>query len=188
MQVKLVTLDALRSELRNVDRAAFLERYPGAFLLAMGLLAVETIRARRRAVESLRNGARDVTAAVSFGPRLRYDPLSPHPLAGCAFYIKPNGSTRTLRLGRSASCDITVPDPSVSERHCSIEVTDRGVMVTDHDSTNGTTVNLERIPNGGSRVVADEDFLSLGRYSFQFLAAQTLYDELTLLNTLDAQD
>lgn len=185
MEIDLVTLESLRQKLPEMKREEFLARYPGAFLLAMGFLATENIRARHHAARAIRDGVRDVTAAVSFGPRLRYDPLKSHPLAGCAFFLRPTGQDDRVLIGRSKSCEITVPDSSVSERHCRIEVTGDGVIVVDLDSTNGTTVNLERIEPTGHRVLADEDVVSVGRYSFQMLAAQTLYDELKLLNTLD---
>jgi hypothetical protein len=185
MRIELVTLAALQEELRDLGQEAFTKRYPGAFLLAMGFLATETIRARRKAALNVQDVPRDATAAVTFGPRLRYDPLQSHPLAGCAFFMCPTSTDQGVVIGRSQRCDITVPDPSVSERHCRIEVTQQGVMVTDLDSTNGTTVNLERLERNGSRVLADEDFISIGRYSFQLLTTATLYDELALLNALD---
>lgn len=185
MNIELITLDSLRTKVQDTGKDEFVREYPGAFLLAMGLLAVEAIQARRRAAKNIAGNPKDATAAVSFGPRLRYDPLASHPLAGCAFFLRPTQEHGRVEIGRSQDSDITVPDPSVSERHCRIEVTDGGVIVIDLDSTNGTTVNLERIPKDASSVLADEDFLSVGRYSFQLLTAPTLFDELALLNTID---
>jgi len=44
-----------------------------------------------------------------------------------------------LIIGRSDSCDVTVPDSNVSRRHCSIsERPDDAFLVVDLDSTNGT--------------------------------------------------
>ena len=59
-------------------------------------------------------------------------------LAGKRFEVKEGG----LRLGRSSSNDIHVPDEELSRNHCLFEaVGDNGVRVTDLASANGTLVN-----------------------------------------------
>jgi pSer/pThr/pTyr-binding forkhead associated (FHA) protein len=48
-------------------------------------------------------------------------------------------------LGRSITCDLQVPDVSLSRRHCEISVVDASITVSDLESYNGTFVDGERI-------------------------------------------
>jgi hypothetical protein len=186
MKVQLFTIDALFAELGRREKESFVKTYPGTFLLAMGLLEVEKIRAACRTGPAAKLGGG--TLAVSFGLRLRHAAGESHPLAGCAFFLRPTSDQIHLTLGRAMECDITIPDPSVSDIHSIIEVRDDDVFVADNDSTNGTTVNLQRLEPHQRQQLSDEDILSLGRYSFQVLAAKTLYGELSLLKTIDELD
>jgi len=59
-------------------------------------------------------------------------------LAGRRFQVKPGG----LRLGRSSSNDVTVPDEQLSRNHCLFEpVGESGLRLTDLASANGTFRN-----------------------------------------------
>ncbi len=182
--VQLITIDSLREDLATLDRGRFVDKHPGAFLLALGYLSVEEIRRERRGIS---NTDRDVdeTASFTFTPRLRHEGAKSHPLAGCAFYLQPSGGhLEPITVGRSPSCDITIPETGVSEYHCRIELTDEGVVIIDTDSTNGTTINLERLNPGAPTLLADEDILSVGRYSFQMLSSQTFHSEMKLITML----
>jgi hypothetical protein len=64
-------------------------------------------------------------------------------------------------VGRERSCDIHVESFQVSRRHCLLEITDRGLLMKDLDSTNGTFLNGVPVKDG---FVADGDRLSLGTY------------------------
>ena len=61
------------------------------------------------------------------------------PLKGRRFTVEATG----LRLGRSSTCEISIPDPSLSRNHCLFEVRDGQLWVTDLASANGTLVNGE---------------------------------------------
>lgn len=51
-------------------------------------------------------------------------------------------------LGRTESTDLTVPDPTVSTRHCSfIKQPDGSYSVVDDGSTNGTSVSAQQVGN-----------------------------------------
>jgi len=66
---------------------------------------------------------------------------------GRRYEVKAGG----IKLGRSSSNDIFIPDPELSRSHCIFEPLDSGaVKVTDLASANGTLVNGEEI---GSRTV-----------------------------------
>jgi DNA-binding CsgD family transcriptional regulator len=66
-------------------------------------------------------------------------------------------------LGRSITCDLLVPDSSLSRRHCEINVVDGSVTVSDLESHNGTFVEDERV--GSSPVTAGQR-VQFGRVVF----------------------
>jgi DNA-binding NtrC family response regulator len=50
-----------------------------------------------------------------------------------------------LAIGTSADCDLIVPDPAVSRRHCEVVLTEQGVVLRDLGSKNGTFFGEARI-------------------------------------------
>jgi hypothetical protein len=198
VQVQLIHLETLLSELKG--RGDFVDRYPGAFMVAAGLLHAEemgpcrpetpmeeedqlVIEPSKPPRESSR-ARLDFTSVFRFGQRLKHATGEPHALAGSAFHLRPTGEKTHVVIGRSASCDITVPDTSVSEHHCRIEVTEQGVVATDLGSTNGTSINQRRIKPETPEVLADEDILAVGRYGFQLLSSSSLYEGLVQVRPL----
>ena len=64
-------------------------------------------------------------------------------------------------VGRDEYCDFILAHPQVSRRHCILQITQRGVLVKDLDSTNGTYANGFPIADG---YINRGDRLSLGTY------------------------
>jgi hypothetical protein len=64
-------------------------------------------------------------------------------------------------VGRDGTCDLYVESKQVSRRHCLLQVTERGLLVKDLESTNGTFVNGSPMTDG---YINDGDRLSLGTY------------------------
>lgn len=64
-------------------------------------------------------------------------------------------------VGREGTCDIYVESNQVSRRHCLLQVTERGLLVKDLESTNGTFVNGIPMTDG---YINEGDRLSLGTY------------------------
>lgn len=184
MEVALIKLTELRQQQGSSDLAAFQRTYPGAFLLAMGFLSAELIRARRGA-SSATGGRGDPTTAISVGGAPKHDASATHPLAGYAFFIRAGRQTAAVLIGRGQQCDLTVPEQSISDEHCRIEVTEEGVVAIDLGSTNGTSVNLHRLRPEQAALLADEDILTLGRYSFQLFTPRAMYTELALLSEME---
>ncbi len=72
----------------------------------------------------------------------------------------------TYVIGRVESCDICVPDPTISSKHCTLSRQDNGTyLVTDHGSTNGSRVNGIRITE---QKLANSDILQLGGVEMLF--------------------
>lgn len=64
-------------------------------------------------------------------------------------------------VGRESACDICLDSNQVSRKHCLIQVTERGLLVKDLESTNGIFVNGMPMADG---YLNDGDKLSLGTY------------------------
>ena len=85
------------------------------------------------------------------------------PLKGGRYSVPEVG----LRLGRSSTCEISIPDPALSRNHCLFEVRDGILWVTDLASANGTIVNDEPLGadskalSPGDRVTAGDTVLVL---------------------------
>ena len=84
------------------------------------------------------------------------------------FLIPQDAPTSKLRVkkvstvvGREGSCDLYLESFQVSRRHCLLQITDRGLMVKDLESTNGTFVNGIPMKDG---YINDGDRLGLGTY------------------------
>jgi pSer/pThr/pTyr-binding forkhead associated (FHA) protein len=151
----------------------------------MGYLAAKEIPKRGQMPAGA--GRYQPTAAVSFGMRRRHT-AKQHPLAGQVFFLAPSEAEQAATIGRSESCQVTIPDESVSEFHCRMVVSPDGVFVIDVGSTNGTSVSLVQLEPNIPLQMEDEDVLSVGRYSFQLLRSRTLYDELSLLHAMEEFD
>jgi diguanylate cyclase (GGDEF)-like protein len=72
-------------------------------------------------------------------------------------HVLPHGEVRVI--GRKQGCDIRLDDDGVSRRHCSVQVTDEGLLLRDLQSANGTYVAGERI---AERVLKDGDRFEIG--------------------------
>ena len=73
-------------------------------------------------------------------------------------------------LGREATCDIYVESNQVSRRHCLLQVTERGILLKDLESTNGTFVNGNPMSDG---YINEGDRLGLGTYVMTLHREQT---------------
>jgi two-component system, NtrC family, response regulator HydG len=62
------------------------------------------------------------------------------PDQGARFTVDASLPGRTL-VGKSPACALRLTDPLVSRRHAAFELTDRGLRITDLESTNGTSVD-----------------------------------------------
>jgi two-component system, NtrC family, response regulator HydG len=73
---------------------------------------------------------------------------------------------QTALVGKSPTCDLVLRDPEVSRRHLRLEATQRGLLMTDLGSTNGTFVGSVAVM---AAVVAARQSVRLGRTVLSFL-------------------
>jgi len=66
-------------------------------------------------------------------------------------------------LGRGESCDLRLPDPSVSQHHASIRQRGSDYIIMDEGSTNGTFVGPVRLAPQAPRVLRSGDCIRVGR-------------------------
>jgi pSer/pThr/pTyr-binding forkhead associated (FHA) protein len=66
-------------------------------------------------------------------------------------------------VGRGASCDVCLPDPSVSQRHASIRQRGTDYIIVDEGSSNGTFVGPVRLSPHAPRVIVSGDLVRMGR-------------------------
>lgn len=72
---------------------------------------------------------------------------------------------REVTIGRDESCFIRMTSAEVSRVHCGLIPTDKGLLVRDLGSQNGTIVNNVRIET--ETLVQPGDFLQVGSIQFQ---------------------
>jgi pSer/pThr/pTyr-binding forkhead associated (FHA) protein len=73
-------------------------------------------------------------------------------------------ASERLLVGRHPACDVVVADPSVSRRHAQLTLRDGVWVLQDLASTNGTSVNGERV---GRTTLHAGDVLELGNQAIQ---------------------
>ncbi len=76
-----------------------------------------------------------------------------------------------LTLGRDPACDIVLDDPKISREHTKIFLKNKGFLITDMGSSNGTFVNHTQIM--GEHPLISSDQIQLGDTILQF----ALFDE-----------
>lgn len=80
-----------------------------------------------------------------------------------------------LRLGSSESCDVAIPDPTVSQRHAEVRWTEEGLEVLDLESKNGLFLDSARVRS--AKLVASGSHFQLGRTLIVLRGADPKEDE-----------
>jgi pSer/pThr/pTyr-binding forkhead associated (FHA) protein len=81
--------------------------------------------------------------------------------------------TQRVVIGRGSSCDVRLPDASVSHRHASLQARGVDFVLVDEGSTNGTFVGGVRVAPRTSRIVRSGDAVRLGRVWIELRIDQT---------------
>jgi hypothetical protein len=112
------------------------------------------LRSRRSAWRSW--AARTLTRSLD---RITGAPDHDHPAAPTLLALDWTGAQSQLLIGRHLDCDVVFSDLEISRFHARLRFRDRRWVLQDLDSTNGTTVNGERV--GRSELRAG-DVISIG--------------------------
>lgn len=80
----------------------------------------------------------------------------------------PSGDRARVTIGRSADCDLLIPDPMVSRHHAELQRVGSQWMLVDLGSSNGTRVNGWRVVEPVTVRLGDQ--VSFGRVSFRLSA------------------
>src|SRR5262245_34915018 len=76
-------------------------------------------------------------------------------------------------IGRGASCDVRLPDPSVSQRHAVVSAQGAEYQIIDEASTNGTFVGGVRLSPKAPRALRSGDMVRVGRVWVEVRVDQT---------------
>jgi hypothetical protein len=152
-------LKDFREELKRVGDAVFKMRHRSPVLIVLGKTAelVGEPAPGERTIPAQRSG--DGVKQMALGDRVFPVVKAPH---------APRGP---IVVGRSGETDVSIPEYSISKRHCFFEFEPDGIKITDCGSTNGTIVGQVRIPTGEPTIVKDGATISLGRFAFAFRTA-----------------
>jgi len=91
------------------------------------------------------------------------------PMSGTRFEVGPGG----VRLGRSSSNDVSIPDEELSRNHCLFEQSgESGIRVTDLASANGTFVNGEQLGSDSCGLKVG-DSIEVGSTAISVLGEET---------------
>lgn len=154
-------LDEYIRELKRDGEGAFRGRYNQPVLVVTK--AAGELDAKRPATEA-------TVMASSSGWRMQELSLLNRvfPVAKGAFAVP-----GPVILGRADSADISIPEESVSKRHCTFEEVGDGVRLTDCASTNGTSIDGKALlPNEPSTLKGGET-VAIGNFAFIFHTPDT---------------
>lgn len=84
-------------------------------------------------------------------------------LAGGEPELKLTFDSPRLLLGRGPSCDLRLPDPTVSPRHASLRLRGTEYFLVDEGSTNGTMLGSVKLAPQSPRVMRTGERVRLGR-------------------------
>lgn len=71
-------------------------------------------------------------------------------------------------VGRNPTCNISIPDSSISRQHCLLQITGEGLLMKDLNSVNGTKINGAPMKEG---YLSDGDKLTVGHVRLTVEAA-----------------
>jgi len=83
-------------------------------------------------------------------------------------------------IGRARRNDVVITDDTVSSMHASIEISGAVTLLCDHNSSNGTYINQERLDGGTHMPLASGDCLRFGQRVFYYLTGERLLSLLEL--------
>ena len=161
--------DVLKQKAATLSREQFLEQFPQPALLSV--YPGTAPEQGHEQIDPTDSGFQLLTVSIKSATILRY-------LGKVAFIAKRPGNPfgHLISVGRSASNDITIAVDSVSKVHGYFVRDGDGWSFTDHDSTNGTTLEGKRLEPGVKYPLHDGVVLQLGVEALlQYLSPESLF-------------
>jgi hypothetical protein len=150
-------LDDFVQELKRVGEAAFRKRHPAPVLIVTG-----------RATRGKRADTDEITRVTSIkgSGKHRASLALVHrvfPLAKST-----HATSGPVVVGRTTDNDVSIPEYSISKRHCSFELKDGLMTVADCGSTNGTMLNGTRLEQDAPIPLCGGEQITMGRFTFVY--------------------
>ncbi|WP_375761083.1 FHA domain-containing protein [Corallococcus exercitus] len=97
-------------------------------------------------------------------------------------FLQPNQDGEEFTVGRTDTCDLMVPEPSVSQHHATLRWNAGAgdFSVRDAQSMNGTFINGAPLGFKAQVMLHDGATLAFGDVQFLYLRAETLHQHLRL--------
>jgi hypothetical protein len=150
-------LDDFVLELKRVGEVAFRRRHTTPMLIVTG-----------RATRGQRAGTDEVTRVTSLAQTGRRGATLA--LIHRVFPIlkAAHAPAGPISVGRTPENDVTIPEYSISKRHCAFEVRDGMLTIVDCGSTNGTMLNGTKLEGAASVPLCGGEMITMGRFTFVY--------------------
>jgi hypothetical protein len=150
-------LDDFVQELKRVGEAAFRKRHPAPVLIVTG----RATRGKRAATDEVTR----VTSIKASGKHRASLALVHRvfPLVKAA-----HAGAGPVAVGRTNENDVTIPEYSISKRHCEFDLKGGAMTVADCGSTNGTMLNGTPLERGAPVPLCGGEQITMGRFTFVF--------------------
>ncbi len=150
-------LDDFVQELKRVGEAAFRNRHLAPVLIVTG-----------RATRGKRADTNEVTRVTSIKASGKH--RASLALVHRVFPIAkaPHAAAGPVVVGRTSENDVTIPEYSISKKHCEFDLKGGLVTVADCGSTNGTTLNGTPLEQGAPIPLCGGEQSTMGRFTFVF--------------------
>jgi hypothetical protein len=151
-------VDDFVQELKRVGEVAFRKRHATPVLIVTGRATrgkrAENNEDETRLISLKASGKHRASLALVH----RVFPLAKAPHA-------PSGP---VVVGRTPENDVTIPEYSISKRHCSFDIKDGTMTVSDCGSTNGTTMNGTKLDANNPMPLCGGEQITMGRFTFVY--------------------
>ena len=161
MTVAARFIDDYARELRKIGQRAFRQRYRVPVLIVAGRVVPSSQAAPGRSAADIRTILDRTDPATALYNRV-------FPLAKAD-----PPATGPVYVGRTddREVDVSIPDFSISKKHCAFLSRDGGAAILDCGSTNGTLVNGTRVDGPSPIDLCGGELLTLGRLELKFETA-----------------
>jgi hypothetical protein len=98
-----------------------------------------------------------------------------------ALVLTPKGKDEQVTLGRSAACDLTINDGTLSQTHLLFTLAAEGWVVRDAGSTNGSWVNGRKLESGQAQRLANGTRIQAAQVHLTHYEPEGLWERLKQL-------